>query len=135
MSFTSPLSYSYGLNVKLKYIETNTAIDDLFPSVEDLIVQSKQFDTFEAAVSSAKGLVIDITAHLNDAFEKPMYKNITELNPKISGLATVSKEWAKHEIAKLWIIPESANIEGGTAIAALGLAQIVAVEAAPVMVS
>lgn len=135
MSTMSPIMYMYGLNLKFKYIPKGTGVSDIFPNVEDFVLQSKRFETFEAAVSSAKGLVTDVMEHINEiAPENAKYKQITELNPVHGGQPTISKEWARNEIAKLWIIPAEADLTGTTPVVAIGMAQVVEVESDPVLV-
>jgi hypothetical protein len=132
--FTTPSTFMYGMNVKMKLVPRTTALDDLFPNIEDFIVQSKPFDTADEAVASAKGIMNDLTEQINSVSDTK-YKHFLEINPKIGGVETISKEWGVHDIAKLWIVPETANLQSNEAITALGVAQIVEVQSAPVLTS
>lgn len=132
--FTTPSTFMYGMNVKMKLIPRTTALDDLFPNIEDFIVQSKSFDTADEAVASARGIMNDLTEQINSASDMK-YKHFTEINPKIGGVQTITKEWGMHDVAKLWMVPDSANLESNEAIMALAVAQIVEVQSAPVLTS
>lgn len=136
MSHTSPLKYFYGMNAKISSSPEKTALNKIFPHIEDLTLKSREFDAFEDAITSAKGLVHDLTEHLNESVGQALYKNVIELNPRFSGHPTLSKEWGPYEIAKLWIVPSVVDLEnpkGG--ISALALAQLMEVPGEQVLVS
>lgn len=132
--FTTPSTFMYGMNVKMKLVPRTTALDDLFPNMEDFVVQSRAFDTADEAVASAKGIMDDLTEQINIASDTK-YKHFLEINPKIGGVETISKEWGVNDIAKIWMVPETANLQSNEAITALGVAQIVEVHSAPVLTS
>lgn len=133
---TTPLKYFYGMNAKISLSPEKTALNKIFPHIEDLTLKSREFDAFEEAVTSAKGLVHDLTEHLNESVGQAFYKNVTELNPKFGGHPTTSKEWGPYEIAKLWIVPAIADIDNPkSGISALALAQIMEVPGEQVLVS
>lgn len=131
--FTTPSTFMYGMNIKMNLIP-HTTLGALFPSIEDFVVQSRSFDTADVAVASASGIMADVINQINEVSET-QYKQFMELNPKLSGKETISKEWGAHEVAKLWMIPASTDLESNATISPPGLAQIVEVQAAPVLTS
>jgi hypothetical protein len=137
MSFTLPMKFDYGLNIKLNMAgpDRRIAIGEVFPSIEDLVVKSREFDTFEAAVDSANGLMTDIAGKLNAAVGDNAFKIATELNPRLTGQQTLSQDWHVQEIAKLWIVPQAADPTAGKPIRAIGLCRVSEVLSDPVRVS
>ncbi len=53
----------------------------------------------------------------------------SEINPDISGSAALSKDWDKHEVARLWIFDE--KMAGTGRIYAVGQARIFQTEQSP----
>jgi hypothetical protein len=136
MSYTSPLLYMYGLNVKFSSVASKTPLNELFPHVEDLMISSRDFDKFEEAIQSCNGVVTEITSFLNLAVGETKYKTVSELNPRLTGQQTLSKEWSQHEIAKLWIVDNKSDPENpGAGIVATALAQVMEVPQGSVQVS
>lgn len=130
-----PIEYKYALNVKLSQVPALTGLSNMFPSVEDLVISSRKFEKFEEAVMSANSLVNGITASLNAAVEKQQFKLVSEINPKHTGKATISRDWGGNEVAKLWIVDDLKPKGNDGAIRAVGLAQLLEVHAESVSLS
>lgn len=131
-AFTEPSSYIYAVNVKLSQISANTVVSAMFPNIEDLLLNSKSFDKFEDAVDSSNKLIAELVASLNATVKVEQFASLSEINPKLSGTETISKDWAPEEMAKLWIIDQLARKEKTDPIRAVGLAQLLEVPGNPV---
>ena len=130
----TPVKYRYAMNVKLSQVGATPAAL-LFPHVEDMVMNSKHFVEFDAAVLSVNELVSELTNTLNTSVKLDKYKVISEINPKFSGKETISKDWAPQEVAKLWIIDKIKQEVNSQQILAVALAQLIEVPSEPVSVN
>lgn len=117
-----PIKYQYAMNLKLSYIGNATLVSEVSPNVEDMIINSKKFDTAKEAIASANALVAEVMQTLCTVSSK-VFSTTTEINPKFSGKSALSKEWHQHEIAKLWIFDKQQKTPGPTV--AIALVQLV----------
>ncbi len=134
MSIEPPM-YRYAMNVKLNQIQGQTLVSSVFPSVEDVAFNSRDFEKFEEAVESTNALVAELTKSLNVAVKLDQYVSMSELNPKLTGKETLSKDWALNEMAKVWIIDQIAQKTKPGPIRAVGLAQLMEVQGESVLVN
>jgi hypothetical protein len=123
--------YKYAMNIKLGAIEA-TAVTKLFPSVEDLIIASRQFEKLEEAVDSANRLVSEFTQSLNVAASAEKYKMVSEINPRFTGKETISTDWSEGEVAKLWIYDKAMHEKKPAHILAVALAQLLEIKGEPI---
>lgn len=135
MNGTDSPKYRYAMSVKLTQIKGSTLIATLFPHAEDMLMNSRDFDLFDDAVNSTTKLVTDVKDSLNLAVASEQFGIMSELNPKLSGKETISKEWATNELAKVWIIDQVEQLKNPTALKAVGLAQLVEVPGSTVLLS
>ena len=135
MSYTEPTKYRYAMNVKLNQVAGATLVSEVFPSVEDVAFSSRDFDKFEEAVDSTNTIVAEVSKALNRAVRVEQYGVISELNPKITGKETISKDWGANEMAKVWIVDQIAQKATPGPIRAVGLAQLLEINGEPVLVN
>lgn len=133
--FTEPTKYQYQLNIKLNHIYHETPANKLFPNIEDLMISSKVFDDFEDAVTSVNELIAECVYTLNTAVKTEQFSTMSEINPAYSDEDTLSTDWEPAEMSKLWIIDKAAQKLNPENIRAVGLAQLMEVQGAPVMLS
>jgi hypothetical protein len=121
------VQFRYTLNVKLGKVAKPAALDCLFPSVEDIVLSSREFiDAAEASTSMAN-VMAEFCKGLNAAMKTEKYALFSEINPTISSKETISKDWKPNELAKLWIIDASSKLQS-KAIHALGLGQLLEID-------
>jgi hypothetical protein len=126
MNTVEPIRYRYAASIKLSNL-VKTSVNLFFPTVEDIIVQSKLFDKFDDAVASANLFSAELIKTLNDNVTKEHYTTISELNPKLTNKETLSNDWGIDEVAKIWIIDKNAPKITPGPIRAMGLVQLVEV--------
>lgn len=114
-------TFTYTANLKLKVEDPPLeALQDKLPGITDLIFKSREFSDYTECVQSCKKLLDDFTKR---ASAPPGALQIgTEINPKVSGEPTISKDWSPTEIARLWVIDKTT--EQTTTIFALAQARI-----------
>lgn len=100
------------------------ALSDIFPHADDVVIKSVEFDDMLSAVTSCTTVLSDVVAAVNHAANEDKFRLVSEVNPNISGLSTISKEWAPDEIAKLWVIKTSVDMNSAKMINAYGKAQV-----------
>jgi hypothetical protein len=128
--FTQPKKFKYGLSVKLHLLKANTAVNSVFPRVEDFVLSSKQFDDLETAIQSVNILTTELTYTLNKAIDQEKFGIISESREDETPL---THEWDETAVAKIWIVDkeaQAANKTGG--VRAIGMAQIVHVLEDPI---
>lgn len=136
MTTIEPIKYKYGLNLKLNHAGVKTAVNQVFPSVEDLMVSSTKFDDLESCLRSLSQLNQELILSLNTALDLERYGMLTEMNPKYGEQATISKEWGQNEIAKVWIVDKIRRTEDPSApIKAISLSQVLEVHGEPEMLN
>ena len=116
-------AFSYTASIKL--IGSNgksAAFDDTYPGVSDLSVVSREFIDYNECITSCRQLMDDMKGRINLAADKPIFKLSSEVNPVYSGAQTLSKDWAPHEVSRLWIFDEAMEKTGQ--IHAVGQARI-----------
>lgn len=116
-------AYSYTASIKL--IGANgkaAAFEETYPGVSDLTVVSREFVDYNECISSCRQLMDDLKGRINIAADKPIFKLSSEVNPVYSGAPTLSKDWAPHEVSRLWIFDEAMEKTGQ--IHAVGQARI-----------
>lgn len=134
MQLTTPTKYRYATNLKLSQIG-ETPVNMFFPSVEDMVMSSREFSDFEEAVSSANEFVAELTLNINVCAGVGKYKMISEINPTFSGKETISKDWAPDEVAKLWIIDAVKQAARPGPMLAVALTQLLQVPLDPVFMN
>lgn len=100
------------------------ALADIFPHADDVVIKSVEFDDMLSAVTSCTTMLSDVIAAVNHTANEDKFRLVSEVNPNISGLSTISKEWAPDEIAKLWVIKTSIDMSTVKTINAYGKAQV-----------
>jgi hypothetical protein len=135
MTFTEPATYKYAMNVKLNQVQGVTAVGMIFPHIEDLMISSRTFDKFEEAVDSTNLLVAELTKSLNAAVNVEQYNVLSELNPKLTGKETLSKDWGSNEMAKVWIVDQIAQKTTPGPLRAVAIAQLLEIPGPAVLVS
>jgi hypothetical protein len=108
-------TFTYTANLKLKVENPPLeALQDKLPGITDIIFKSREFSDYVECVQSCRKLLDDFTKSTN---AQPGNLQIgTEINPKVSGEPTISKDWSATEIARLWVIDKSAG-ESSTILA------------------
>lgn len=121
---TEPIRYAYALNVKLSLLSGQVDLHALFPSVDDVVLTSREFDQLEDALRSANQLTGSITSHLSLPTRPLMV--VSEVNPRFSQKETLSTDWAPNEVVKLWVVDKRSYEERAT-LNAVGLTQLMEV--------
>lgn len=96
-----------------------------FPSAAEISFTSKVFNDYATCIRSCKCLIEDMARDFNNQELNHRFKIGTEVNPKWSGIATVSTEWEDLEVAKFWVYVPPGQSE--TVISAVCRSQIFAV--------
>ena len=114
-------SFSFGATVKTR-IETGDldVLGEDLPGVSTITLVSRDFISYDECIGSCKKLMDDFLERFSSISEK--YKMGSEVNPLYSGQATLSKDWAPGEVARLWIYDR--EMEKAGQIHAIGLARI-----------
>ena len=115
-------SYLYSLNLKLGIFK-GTELQEALPRVNDFIMTSVEFDTIDDAVESANSVANSLKEKLNHLVGTEKYTIISEVNPNISHMKTISQQWERDELSKLWIVEAGDGSFKGT-ISAVGLMSI-----------
>lgn len=117
-------AYSYTASVKLLADSGKVAaFNDIYPGVTDLSIASREFVDYNECVTSCRQFMDDMKTQINLASEKTVFKIGSEVNPAYSGgIATLSKDWDGHEVARLWIFDEKMEKTGK--INAVGQARV-----------
>jgi len=135
ITYSTPPLYRYAINLKLSQVLASTQINGVFPNIEDVMISSRDFTEFEEAVTSTTALAKQLTLSLNVAVQAEKYKLVSEVNPKISGTDTVSKEWADNELLKIWILDNADGVLLDGSMPAIGLAQLIEIDSPPVFIN
>lgn len=129
-----PAKYKYSTNVKLSSLPMFTNVNSIFPNVEDIVIASCEFDDFESAIISLNLMNAEILETLNGLVQEEQFAIVSELNPAVSEVETISKEWEEGELAKVWIVDTKAKTSEHTPIRAVALTQMVELVSGPEVV-
>jgi len=113
-------NYIVGLKVTLSNGAV-TALKDLHPGVTDINITSRRFSDYSECVTSCRQLMDDLLVRVN-ATSQVRYKVGAEVNPLHTGQETLSKDWLKDEVSRLWLY--EADMEKTGHIEAIGQARV-----------
>lgn len=97
----------------------------LFPAASEISFTSKIFNDYVSCIRSCKSLIEDMTRDFNNQDTDERFKISAEVNPRWSGIETVSTSWEETEVAKFWVYDQTNKKEG--VISAVCRSQIFAV--------
>lgn len=92
----------------------------LFPSMREISITSRDFDSYAECVRSSRGMLEDLLRLIDE--EGLTFKVGAEVNPIISGTQTISKDWERDEISRFWLYDKS--MEGTGTIVAISCSKI-----------
>lgn len=81
----------------------------LFPGLNEISFQSRQFDSYQDCITSCRTFMDDIAKDANRTGDR--FKVGTEVNPIHTGAKALSKDWTASEIARFWVYDK--EMEGG----------------------
>lgn len=117
--------FNFNLNLELGQCGgIPSSLRENFPSLKSIAMASKDFEDMGEAALVCAETMNDILLAVNHACGFDKFKLLSEINPIISGLPTISKSWAEGEISKIWMIETSINPLTTKKIAAQGLGQV-----------
>ncbi len=116
--------YNFSMNIKISMIGAiPPSISSTFPHAEDIVLNSIEFETMMETVSICKDAFEEVLLAVNLA-NRMKFKMLNEINPIVSGVPTISKEWGENEIAKMWMVEANKDFEKTKKINAFALAQV-----------
>lgn len=86
---------------------------ELFPNLNEISFNSRTFTTYAECVKSCKGMMTDMSIDINSSIEEQKFKVGAEVNPLVSGTATLSREWLDQEVARFWVYDKAMEGNGG----------------------
>jgi hypothetical protein len=118
--------FAYHASIKLQELPACN-VQEAFPGVCDLAVNSRAFTNYIECVTSVKGLMDDVVKNVNGKSKRGAKFTVSsEVNPLHSGIETRSKDWGPDELARLWIFDKKQAKSQN--IYAVGKARIFAVD-------
>lgn len=85
---------------------------ELFPTLDELSLQSRPFSTYTECVKSCRKMFEDIVNTANGADPEKPFKVGSEVNPVHTGTPTASTTWGDLEVARLWLFERSQESTG-----------------------
>lgn len=86
---------------------------ELFPGLNEISFNSRMFTTYAECVKSCKGMMTDMSIDINSSIEEQKFKVGAEVNPLVSGTASISREWLDQEVARFWVYDKAMEGNGG----------------------
>lgn len=119
--------FVYSVVIKNDQAVTYDALE-VFPSLDELTLHSRKFQSYADTLSSCRRLLEDITANINHHVGAQTFRLAAEVNPEISGQDTLSTDWGEDEVSRVWVFDR--GMEGqNQKIEAICRGSIFAVEA------
>lgn len=86
---------------------------ELFPGLNEISFNSRTFTTYAECVKSCKGMMTDMSIDINSSINEHKFKVGAEVNPIVSGTASLSREWLDQEVARFWVYDKTMEGNGG----------------------
>lgn len=115
-------AFTYMATVKLIVSQSIPVLSDEYPGITDLSLNSREFIDYNECLLSCRTFMESMKNRINEKSGDAVFMLSSEINPKFSGQATLSKDWDQGEIARLWIFDEKMQKTG--MIQALGQARV-----------
>ena len=111
---------TYNFVTTISSSKTTRLDGQLFPSMREISITSRDFDSYAECTRSSRGMLEDLLRLMDASCET--FKIGAEVNPIISGTQTLSKDWAEDEVSRFWLYDKS--MEGTGAIVAVSCSKI-----------